>query len=437
MNMTHNIIPKETIDEIAEELAIENLGKATIREIVSLVNRTEKYTHEKFVRMEMGVPSLPPPEIGVNAEIEALKKGVASKYPMLEGLPELKEEASRFFEAFLDVVISPTHIVPVVGTMQGTYISFMTATQAMPGKDHVLFIDPGFPVQKQQLQVMGIKYRTFDVFQYRGKYLADKLDTMLRDGKVACIIYSNPNNPSWICFTEDELKTIAQKADEYGAVIIEDLAYFGMDFRTDLGDPYEPPYQPTAAKYTSNYIIHMSSSKVFSYAGQRVALTAISDLLFERKFNALHERYGVSSFGSAYVTRILYALTAGTSHSAQYGLAAMLKAANEGRFKFLDEVKVYGKRAEVMKKIFLDNGFHLVYDNDLDQELADGFYFTVGYKNMNGSELAHQLIYYGISSISLDTTGSRQQGIRACTAFVTEDQFDDMEQRLKAFVNDF
>ncbi|MFC0876183.1 aminotransferase class I/II-fold pyridoxal phosphate-dependent enzyme [Saccharicrinis sp. FJH2] len=435
--MTHSLIPQETIEEIADELAIKDLGKATIREIVSLVNKTETYTGEKYVRMEMGVPSLPPPEIGINAEIEALKKGVASKYPMLEGHPELKKEASRFFEAFLDVVISPNHIVPVVGTMQGTYISFMTATQAMPGKDHVLFIDPGFPVQKQQLQVMGIKYRTFDVYRYRGKYLADKLDDMLRDGKVACIIYSNPNNPSWICFTEDELRIIAKKADECNVIIIEDLAYFGMDFRKDLGNPYEPPYQLTVAKYTSNYIIHMSSSKVFSYAGQRVALTAISDLLYERKYKLLNERYGVASFGATYVTRILYALTAGTSHSAQYGLTAMLKAANEGRFRFLDDVKVYGKRAGVMKKMFLDNGFHLVYDKDLDQELADGFYFTIGYKNMTGGELAHKLIYYGISSISLDTTGSRQQGIRACTAFVTEDQFEDLEKRLKAFAHDF
>ncbi|MFB6342303.1 aminotransferase class I/II-fold pyridoxal phosphate-dependent enzyme [Saccharicrinis sp. FJH62] len=435
--MTHSLIPQETIEEIADELAIKDLGKATIREIVSLVNKTETFTGEKYVRMEMGVPSLPPPEIGINAEIEALKNGVASKYPMLEGHPELKKEASRFFEAFLDVVISPNHIVPVVGTMQGTYISFMTATQAMPDKDHVLFIDPGFPVQKQQLQVMGIKYRTFDVYRYRGKYLADKLDDMLRDGKVACIIYSNPNNPSWICFTEDELRIIAKKADEYNVIIIEDLAYFGMDFRKDLGNPYEPPYQLTVAKYTSNYIIHMSSSKVFSYAGQRVALTAISDLLYERKYKLLNERYGVASFGATYVTRILYALTAGTSHSAQYGLTAMLKAANEGRFRFLDDVKVYGKRAGVMKKMFLDNGFHLVYDKDLDQELADGFYFTIGYKNMTGGELAHKLIYYGISSISLDTTGSRQQGIRACTAFVTEDQFEDLEKRLKAFANDF
>lgn len=435
--MKSNIIPQDIIESIADEMSIRDIGSATIREIVGLVNKTQQNTNTKFVRMEMGVPSLPPPDIGTNAEIEALKKGVASKYPMLEGLPALKEEASRFFEAFLEVIISPNHIVPVVGTMQGTFISFLTATHAQKNKNTVLFIDPGFPVQKQQLTVLGIECRTFDVYRYRGKFFADKLDEMLRDGTVSCIIYSNPNNPSWICFTEEELKVIAQKADEYDAIIIEDLAYFGMDFRQNNGIPYEPPYQPTASKYTTNYIIHMSSSKVFSYAGQRIGLTAISDVLFERKFRPLQERYGVAQFGLVYITRILYAISAGTSHSAQYGLMAMLKAANEGRFRFLEDVKIYGKRAAVMKKLFLNNGFHLVYDKDLDKEIADGFYFTIGYKKMTGKELAHHLIYYGISAISLDATGSEQQGIRACTAFVTEDQFDDLEQRIIAFSNDF
>ena len=38
---------------------------------------------------------------------------------------------------------------------------------------------------------------------------------------------------------------------------------------------------------------------------------------------------------------------------------------------------------------------------DLDQPLANGFYFTVGYKNMTGAELSSKLLYYGISAISL------------------------------------
>ena len=425
------------IAETIKALNIDHVGKATIREVVTVVNQYEAHHDERFVRMEMGVPSLDPPRIGTDAEKAALDQGVASKYPILDGLPQLKEEASRFVEAFLGNKVNPAFCIPVVGAMQGSYAAFLTALQSSKGKDNILFVDPGFPVQKQQLVVMGGAYKTFDVYSYRGPALEAKLDEMLRDGDVACMLYSNPNNPSWICFTEEELQIIAKKAKEYDVIVIEDLAYFGMDFRKELGHPFQAPYQATIAKYTDQYIQVISSSKAFSYAGQRIGVAVISDALFTRSYPALQERYGVGTYGGVFVGRVLYALSSGASHSAQYALAAMFKAASDGKFTFLEDVKIYGERAKVMKALFTKYGFHLVYDKDIDQELADGFYFTVGYKEMSGTDLAATLIYYGISSISLDSTGSMQQGIRACMAFVTEDQFSIMEDRLKAFSQDY
>ncbi|MFA6812552.1 MAG: pyridoxal phosphate-dependent aminotransferase, partial [Bacteroidaceae bacterium] len=123
----------------------------------------------------------------------------------------------------------------------------------------------------------------------------------------------------------------------------------------------------------------------------------------------------------------------GTSHSAQYAMAAMLKAANDGKYNFLNEVRVYGKRAEKLKKIFLNHGFHLVYDNDLGEPIADGFYFTIGYPGMSSGELAKELMYYGVSAISLETTGSDQQGLRACTSFIQDHQYTELEKRMIIF----
>ena len=81
-------------------------------------------------------------------------------------------------------------------------------------------------------------------------------------------------------------------------------------------------------------------------------------------------------------------------------MAAMLKAANEGQYNFLNEVKIYGERAKKLKDIFLHHGFHLVYDNDLGDPIADGFYFTIGYPGMTSGELAKELMYYGVSAVS-------------------------------------
>jgi aspartate/methionine/tyrosine aminotransferase len=431
--MKNSPFDKKIIDEKIKELRIADTGRASIREIVALVNLVEEATGQKYIRMEMGVPGLPPNPIGVDAEIEALQKGVASIYPMVNGIRPLKAEGARFVKNYLDVDVSPAGCIPSVGSMQGTYAAFMAAGNAVKGKDTTLFIDPGFPVQKQQMLVMGQKYETFDVFNYRGEKLGDKLEEFLAKGNICSIVYSNPNNPSWICFNDRELQIIGELANKYDVIVMEDLAYFGMDFRNDISKPGEPPFQPTVAKYTDHYILFVSSSKIFSYAGQRIGLMIISDALFKRDYANLQKRFKGTDFGSTVTLRLLYAFSSGTSHSAQWALTAMLRAVNEGRLNFVEGVKEYGERAGTMKRLFLENGFRIVYEKDIDQPIADGFYFTLSYPGMTGNELVANLLYYGISAISLNNTGSNEEGIRACVSFVKPGQFPDLEKRLKLF----
>lgn len=428
--MKQTPIDPKLIDSLVGELGINDFAKATIREVKLVAARAEKQSGVEFIKMEMGIPGLPAAKVGVEAQMKALGNGIANLYPDIQGLPELKNEASRFVKAFIDIDIAPEGCVPVCGSMQGTFASFLTCSQADSKKDTVLFIDPGFPVQKMQLQVMGVKYETFDVYSYRGERLGEKLESYLKQGNICAIVYSNPNNPSWICLNEEELKTIGQLATQYDAIVMEDLAYFAMDFRRDLSKPFLPPYQPTVGRYTDNYILLISGSKAFSYAGERIGVTCISDKLFHRHFDELAARYGGLTFGPVFSTRMLYALSSGTSHSAQYAMAAMLRTASNGEYDFRSEVSVYEKRAHQLKEIFLRHGFHIVYDKDLDEPVADGFYFTIGYKNMNSGQLAYELMSYGVSAICLVTTGSDQEGLRVCTSFIEDHQYAQLEERM-------
>jgi aspartate/methionine/tyrosine aminotransferase len=412
---------------------VEDLGHATIREVVTIVNEIEKKSKIPFIRMEMGIPGLPPSPVGIKAEIEALNRGVASKYPSLEGIPIFKEHASKFAKAFMNINIDPCGCIPTTGSMQGSFASFLAIGKINPKKDTFLFIDPGFPVQKQQLKILGYKYTTFDVFHHRGSALRAKLEHYLSQGNICAIIYSNPNNPTWICFHEDELEIIGDLATKYDTIIVEDLAYFGMDFRTNLSIPYKEPYQPTAARYTENYIILISSSKTFSYAGQRIGTLCISNSLFNRYFESLKLRFGVGNFGRVIIGRILYSLSSGASHSAQYAIASIYKSACDGTYRFLEEVKEYGIRAKLMKEMFLRHGFSLIYDKDIDEPIADGFYFTVAYPGLTGGELLERLLYFGISAIALGNTGSMKEGLRACVSQTERSKFPILEKRLKAF----
>jgi aspartate/methionine/tyrosine aminotransferase len=321
--------------------------------------------------------------------------------------------------------------------MQGSFAAFMTLSRIDKTKDTTLFIDPGFPVHKMQSKVLGLKFDSFDVYNYRGEKLKEKLESYFKQGNIHSVLYSNPNNPAWICFTEEELRTIGELADKYGVVVIEDLAYFGMDFRKDYSKPGVPPYQPTVAKYTSNYILLISSSKAFSYAGQRIGMMVISEKLFESRFEDLLTYYNSDIFGRAMVFGTVYCLSSGTAHSAQYALAAILHSCNEGEFNFVRDVREYGEKAHIMKQLFLSNGFKIVYDKDIDQPIADGFYFTISYPGLTGEALLEELIYYGISAISLSITGSEHtEGLRACVSLVPRTQFPELEVRLRRFNED-
>ncbi|MBO4821688.1 MAG: pyridoxal phosphate-dependent aminotransferase [Prevotella sp.] len=431
--MKETPISKSLIDNAIKDYGIQDFAKATIREVKAIAAFAEKESGVEFIKMEMGIPGLPAAKVGVDAQVKALEEGIANMYPDIQGYPELKRQASRFVKAFIGIDIAPEGCIPTVGSMQGTYASLMLSLQADPKKDTVLFIDPGFPVQKMQIQVMGGKLSSFDIYDYRGDKLAPKVESYLEKGNICAIIYSNPNNPSWVCLTEEELKALGELANRYDTIVLEDLAYFAMDFRTDLSKPFQPPYQPTVARYTDNYMLLVSGSKAFSYAGERIAVTCISDKLFHRHYDALSKRYEGLPFGMVFSTRILYALSSGTSHSAQYALAAIMKAACDGEYCFREEVKVYGERARKLKDIFTRHGFTIVYDQDMGKPIADGFYFTIGYPGMTSGQLARELMYYGVSAICLITTGSHQEGLRVCTSFIRDNQYDLLEERMAIF----
>ena len=431
------VFSEELVEEARAASRVSDLSQATIGEILLVAQYLERKTGIPFIRMDQGSPGLPVNRFGVEAEKAALDRGVGSQYPPADGVPELKKAAARFVKAFIDIDIDPLGCIPTAGSVTGSFGGLIGCTQRIPGKDKVLFIDPGFPIQKSQLRVLGIRWKEFDIYPYRGEALRAKLEEELAAGDIAAIVYSNPNNPAWICLEESELQIVGELATKYDAIVLEDLAYFCMDFRRNLGKPFEPPYVPTVAHYTDNYILLLSSSKIFSYAGQRMALLCIGDNLFSRHYPALTERYhDAGIFGPTLTASILYMITSGCTASTQYAYAHMLELACDGVIDFVEDIREYERRAARMKDIFCRNGFHVVYEHDVTRPVGDGFFFTLGYGDLTGGELLRELLYYGVSCISLSTTGSLQNGVRGCTSRMRDELYPVLEERMRAFRED-
>lgn len=436
-------LDKHIVDSICYRFGLRNfheLGNASIRQLVGVVKHIEQSLGVEFVNMAIGEPGLPADRIGIEAEHQALLNGCASHYPNILGIPEVKKWGSEFVRAFINLQRPPECILPTVGSMQAAFALNMMLTQLQPGKDTILFLDPCFPVQKMQCRVIGTRVEAFDVADFRGDKLHDELERHLQTGRIAGILYSNPNNPTWSCLTDDELRTIGELATQYDAIVLEDLAYLNMDFRDpNRGNPYTAPYQPSVGHYTHNCIQLISCSKIFSYAGQRAAFVAIDPELGKRVYPALGERLKnngelLHSFSYSF----LYVLSSGVCHSVQYGMAAMLQAACEGKLRYVETTREYARRAKRIKEIMTRNGFHIVYDTDADgQPVGDGFFFTFGYKDWTGQQLVNKLIYYGVSAIALESTGAKREGMRGCASTIREDQYEQLEERLRKFNEDF
>jgi len=432
------IFSDELVAQACAEMHVAHLSSATIGEVLLVAQYLEEKTGIPFIRMDQGSPGLPINKYGVEAEKRALDSGVGSQYPAAAGIKDLKDAASRFIKAFINIDISAEGCIPTTGSVAASFASFIACTQRIPGKNKILFIDPGFPIQKSQLRILGIEWREFDIYPYRGaSKLEAKLEEEFSEGDIAAIIYSNPNNPAWICLDEEELEVIGKLASRYDVVVLEDLAYFCMDYRHKLGKPFCEPYLPTVARYTDNYILMLSASKIFSYAGQRIALCCIGDKLYQKCYPALAQRYqDAGVFGVTLTASILYMITSGCTATTQYAYAEMLNLSCDGVIDFVEDTREYERRAFRMKEIFCRHGFNVVYEKDVHEKVGDGFFFTLGYGSMSGEQLLVELMDYGVSCISLSTTGSKQNGVRACTSRMREELYPVLEERMAQFEND-
>ena len=430
-------IDKTILEATLDKFEIPDITSATIRQIMAVADSLEGEAQEKMVHLELGNPGIPAEQIGIEAEIEALRSGVANQYPNITGIKSLKENGSRFVKAFLDVDVEPNGVIPTVGSMQASFTLMILLKMRIPEKDTLLMLYPGFPAQRHQAKLVGMNLEGFDIYNYRGKKLEAKLEEYFKTGKITAMLYSNPNNPAWTNLTDEELEIIGRLATKYDVIVIEDLAYMGMDFRKDFGHPDVPPFISTVAKYTDNYILLISASKIFSYAGQRIAMVCMSDAVYHRHYDTYEKFYEMPQMGDAYVFGVLYCASSGTCHSAQYAMAKMLGMAAEGKLRFVEHTEEYGRRSAILKKLLKENGFELVYKLDGDEPIADGFFLTASYGDMTGEELQKELLRYGVATISLPSTGSKQEGVRITVSMISnKEDFDRLEERLKKFKAD-
>lgn len=432
--MTLFPLPAQDVEALAKKFGID-LNRASIREVNRLVNQLEHLHDIRFVRMEFGIPGLPAGAVAADAISEYLHQNPqANAYAPFDGMAALKETGATFFHAFWNLSWPSRLIVPTNGGMHGCLLAMAIAGSLHQDRPGILGLNPGFPVNRAQAQFLGLPWFNLEFDRDHQGLFPEKLDRFLGEHPIGGVIWSSPNNPSWLCLSDEELQQFAAIFKKHGVVAIEDAAYFGMDFRTDVSQPFKPPYPPSIGHHYARSFLVWSSSKLYSFAGQRIGLLGIHPDFAEQEFPPLQHRMGKTRVLDAVVHGGIYPTTASISSSAQVGLQALLQATLDGTFSPWNDVRAYENRAKTMKTLFLENGFQLIFQQDGQGSLADGFYFTVSFPGMTGAELVRHLLFFGLSAISLDTTGLvSAEGIRICVSLVADHQMEDLRARLQAF----
>jgi len=410
-----------------------DLSRCGLEELWALINLIERELGAKFLRMDFGVPGIRPSNIALTSQTSALSGSVIpSQYPPSEGIPRLKDAASRFLNKFLAVETPPECCLPTCGATQGAFIAQAVAARRYENTNEILFLEPGYPPMKAQARFLGIKSTGIDVYDHRGDRLIGAIESAVRErGSIGAISWSNPNNPTWNVLTEEELKGIARICTRWDLVAIEDAAYFGMGTRTEVERP-----SMTVAQFTDNYFLLLSASKMLSYAGERIGVLATSRQLMRRRYNGLETAFGTNEVGAA-LKRTIFNLTAGAPHSAQYAVAALLEALNAGEFDLERSLAAYSQMAKEIKRALVDNGFHLIYESAEGSTSGDGFYFTFGYQGFNAIQLFRELLYYEVAALPLQLFGSsRSDGLRGCVALIDQQKLPSLTERITRFRHD-
>ena len=179
-----------------------------------------------IVRLEIGDPDLPTPDVIKHAAEEAMERGDTG-YTQSLGLPSLREAVAADYLNKYDVRIDPQHIVVTQGTSPAMLLLFGALLD--PG-DEVIISDPGYPAYPNYVSFLGgvpvrVRVRAEEGFRFRSDEVRAAITPRTR-----AIMINSPANPMGTVLSPDDLAELASIAEEMGIWIASDEIYHGLDF---------------------------------------------------------------------------------------------------------------------------------------------------------------------------------------------------------------
>ena len=209
------------------------------------------------VRLEIGDPDLPTPDVVTKAGKEAMEHGETG-YTQSAGLPDLREAVSSHYRDVYGVDVDPENIIVTQGTSPAMLLLFGALLD--PG-DEVILSDPCYPAYPNYVNFLGgvpvhVPVRAEEGFRFRAEEVSSAITERTR-----AIMINSPANPMGTTLPAEDLETLGRIAEERGIYIASDEIYHGLHF--------EGPDR-SILEFTDRAFVLNGFSKAYAMTGWRL-----------------------------------------------------------------------------------------------------------------------------------------------------------------------
>jgi aspartate aminotransferase len=172
-----------------------------------------------IISFSLGEPDFETPENIRKAAKTALDRG-ETHYTQGSGIPELREEIAEKLKNENNLDVSPADVLVTPGAKQAIFEAICTLIEE---GDEVLLLDPAWVSYEAIVKFAGGKPVMVPVSEQDGYVPVDLHSYMTRDTKL--LILNSPCNPTGAVYGKNEIKTVAEMAEDYGIFVLSDEVY--------------------------------------------------------------------------------------------------------------------------------------------------------------------------------------------------------------------
>jgi aspartate/methionine/tyrosine aminotransferase len=231
-----------------------------------------------FSHGDVDASAFAPTPGALEAFVHGVARGGEQAYTEYRGAAALRDVLAQRLARFTGIAVSGADELIITPGSQGAL--FLAVASTVAAGDKVAIVRPDYFANRKLVEFMGGQLLPVQLDYLRAGRGAgldlEQLEAAFAAG-AKTFLFSNPNNPAGVVYTQDEIAGIAGLADRYGATVIVDQLYSRL-----LYPGVEYTHLRAARIDPANVITIMGPSKTESLSGYRLGVAFGGARLIER-----------------------------------------------------------------------------------------------------------------------------------------------------------